>query len=56
MDSLGLALIVGGMALLCSGLIFLLPGPGASSARSFHENIDEIEGNLQEMRRMRDEY
>ena len=56
MDTLGLALIVGGTAFLCSGLIFLLPGKAASSARSVEENIGEIENHLEEMRSKRDEY
>jgi hypothetical protein len=31
-DTIGAALVVGGLALVCSGLIFLLPTPRKSSS------------------------
>ena len=51
-DSLGLALIVGGAAFVCSGLIFLLPvrPRGVSSMK-----IDDEERALSRGRRSRDE-
>jgi hypothetical protein len=55
MDSLGLALIVGGAAFVLSGLVFLLPG--SRRRRKQQETIDEsreqIESHLREMRRDR---
>jgi hypothetical protein len=53
MNALGVSLIVGGMALLFSGLIFLLPieGKVAGKRRSFEENQKEIEYYLGQMRR-----
>ncbi len=55
MDTLGLALIVAGAALLCSSLIFLLPTERkiSSSRRSAEENLDEIESHLRQMREER---
>jgi len=57
MDTLGLGLIVGGAALLCSGLIFLLPRErkAVSSQPSVDGNIEEIEGNLRQLRKERGE-
>jgi len=55
MDILGLGFIVDGAALLCSGLIFLLPRErdAISSQQSFEENLDEIKRHLSQMRRVR---
>jgi hypothetical protein len=52
MDALGIALIIGGVALVCSGLIFLLPTERKASVseKSVQENLDEIEGHLRQMR------
>lgn len=55
MDNLALALIVGGAALFCSGLVFLLPGGRRRLRRG--ETIDEsrerVDKHLQELRRQR---
>lgn len=55
MDSLGLALIVGGAAFVASGLVFLLPG--ARRQRQQQDTIDksreQIEFHLRAMRRNR---
>lgn len=56
MEALGLALIVGGAAFFCSGLIFLIPERRISADTSFLENLDEIESNLQYSRNERGEY
>lgn len=55
MDILGIVLIVGGAALLCGGLFFLLPAErGATSSRkSVQESLDEIEGYLRQIRKER---
>jgi len=55
MDTLGLALIVGGAAFVCSGLVFLLPSERRASEleKSVQENLDEVDGYLQRMRRER---
>jgi hypothetical protein len=50
-DTLGRALIVCGTAFICSGLIFLLPGRRTAAQRAFKENIDELDGHLDQMRR-----
>jgi hypothetical protein len=57
MDTVGMALVVGGMALLFSGLIFLLPDPGSGRAptESFEESQQRIEQYLREMRKSREE-
>lgn len=57
METLGLTFIVGGAAFLCSGLVFLLPSQGAgnSADRSFEENLEEIENNLNHFRNERGE-
>jgi hypothetical protein len=55
MDTVGVALIVGGMTLLFSGLIFLMP-VGASRAApqdSLEDNQEQIEQYLREMSRER---
>jgi hypothetical protein len=55
MDTLGLALIVGGAAFVCSGLVFLFPSERRASEleKSVQENLDEVDGYLQRMRRER---
>ena len=52
MTALGLSMMVGGMAFLLSGLIFLLPIGRKQSAqdRSFEEARNEIEFYLDQMR------
>jgi hypothetical protein len=52
METLGLALIVGGAAFVCSGLVFLLPTGRRSSESEdlIQENRDEIDGHLQRTR------
>jgi F0F1-type ATP synthase assembly protein I len=53
MTALGLSMIVGGMAFLLSGLIFLLPAERKQSARdqTFEEARNEIEFYLSQMRK-----
>jgi hypothetical protein len=55
MGTVGLALIVGGMALLFSGLIFLMPFPGkrAPPQESFEESQLRIEKYLRQLGRKR---
>jgi hypothetical protein len=57
MDALGVTLIVGGMAFLCSGLIFLLPWENrlSESEQSIEESQREIDYYLQKMRKERGE-
>lgn len=57
MRDIGLALIVGGVALALSGLIFLIPTERRSraSAKSFEDSQAEIEYYLREMRKERGE-
>jgi hypothetical protein len=57
MSVLGFTLIVGGMACLCSGLIFLIPveRKHASSKDSFEESRERIEYCLWEARKERGE-
>ncbi len=50
-DEIGLALLVGGAALVCSGLIFSLPRPRRRS--TVQEDTDEIDRGLTEARRER---
>jgi hypothetical protein len=52
MGTVGVALVVGGMALLFSGLIFLLPfrGKRPPPRESFEESQQRIEQYLREMR------
>jgi len=50
-DTLGRALIVCGAAFVFSGLVFLLPGRQSTAERAFNENINEIDGHLDRMRR-----
>jgi hypothetical protein len=52
MDTIGVALIVGGMAFLCSGLVFLLPTERriSSSQKSFEKNQQEIADYLRQIR------
>jgi hypothetical protein len=53
MTALGLSMIVGGMAFLLSGLIFLLPAGRRQSARdqTFEQARNEIEFHLSQMRK-----
>jgi hypothetical protein len=55
MDILGTALIVGGAAFVCSGLIFLLPTERkvSEAEKSVQESLGEIDRYLQQMRRDR---
>ena len=55
MNPLGLALLVGGAALLVSGLVFLLPvrRKQLEQHETFQEGIDSIDHHLHEMRRVR---
>jgi hypothetical protein len=57
MSMLGFALIAGGMACLCSGLIFLIPveRKHISSTDSFEESRERIEYYLRQMRKERGE-
>jgi hypothetical protein len=50
-DTLGRALIVCGAAFFFSGLVFLLPGRRSTGGRALKENINEIDGHLDRMRR-----
>ena len=53
METLGVALLVGGMAFLFSGLVFLLPTERKLSSRmeSFEETQQQIEYYLSKMRK-----
>jgi hypothetical protein len=55
MNALGLALLVGGAALVVSGLVFLLPirRKQLQQRETFQEGIERIDHHLQEMRRER---
>jgi len=55
MGTVGIALVVGGMALLLSGLIFLMPfsGKRPPPRESFEESQQRIKQYLAEMRRDR---
>jgi hypothetical protein len=57
MDTLGIALVVGGIAFLLSGLIFLIPVRGGSPAQEapFEDNREHVERHLSENRRNRGE-
>ena len=50
-DTLGRVLIVCGAAFVLSGLVFLLPGRRSTAERAFEENLNEIDGHLDQMRR-----
>jgi hypothetical protein len=53
-DSLGVALIVGGLAFLCGGLVFLLPvGRKASQDDSIEHDRESVDHGLQASRRER---
>jgi len=53
-DNIGVALIVGGLAFLCGGLIFLLPvGRRASQDDSIEEGRESVDRGLQAARRER---
>ena len=53
METLGVALLVGGMVFLFSGLVFLLPTERKLSSRmeSFEDSQQQIEYYLSEMRK-----
>jgi hypothetical protein len=54
MDTVGVALVVGGMAFLLSGLVFLIPVRGTRSQQeSFEESQERTEEYLRKMRRNR---
>ena len=55
MEALGWSLIAGGLALLVSGLIFVLPIRRNQSAQqeNIEQTIEEIDDRLHEMRRER---
>ena len=57
MSTVGMALVVGGTALLCSGLIFLIPVRGRRPAplEFFEDTQERIEQYLREMRSNRGE-
>ena len=57
MNTLGVSMIVAGVAFLFSGLIFLLPIERRLSAREqiFEESQEEIERHLEQMRSEREE-
>jgi hypothetical protein len=57
METFGVALLVGGMAFLFSGLIFLLPTERKLSSRmeSFEDSQQEIEYYLSKMRKQNGE-
>ena len=55
MDNVALALIVGGAAFVCSGLVFLLPARRRRLRRgeTVDESRDRVDQHLQELRRHR---
>jgi hypothetical protein len=55
MKALGLSLIVGGIAWLFSGLIFLMPTADSARKRSIEESQEEIEYFLRQLRKERGE-
>jgi hypothetical protein len=57
MDSLGVDLLVGGMAFLISGLMFLIPIERklSSSQETVEESLERLEHHLDEIRRERGE-
>jgi hypothetical protein len=56
MGTVGLALVVGGMAILFSGLVFLIPVRGGRRPpqESFEDSQKRIEQYLREIRKDRD--
>jgi hypothetical protein len=54
-DTIGVALIVGGLAFLCSGLIFLLPTGRTSQEASIEEDREKVDSGLRASRRERGE-
>jgi hypothetical protein len=58
MDALGVSLLVGGTAFLCSGLVFLLPRERdlSSHRRSVEESQEQIEFYLGEIRKQQKEF
>jgi hypothetical protein len=57
MDTIGIALLVGGGAFLCSGLVFLLPTERKLSSRieAFENDLQQIEDHLSQMQKERGE-
>jgi hypothetical protein len=63
MDTLAFALVVGGLASLCSGLVFLIPVRGGSTGQAMPASQDmsvedaraRVERELGEIRRVRGE-
>jgi hypothetical protein len=57
METLGVALLVGGMAFLFSGLVFLLPTERKRSSRmeSFEDSQQQIEYYLSKMQKQSDD-
>jgi acetolactate synthase small subunit len=57
MDTLGVPLLVGGMAFLFGGLIFLLPTERKRSSRieSLEDTQQQIEQYLSQMRKLNDD-
>jgi hypothetical protein len=57
MGTVGMALMVGGLALLCSGLIFLFPFQGRRELRQepFEESQQRLHDYLQEMTKRGDD-
>ena len=55
MDDVALALIVGGAAFVCSGLVFLLPSGRKRLRRgeTLDESRNRVDQHLQELRRQR---
>jgi hypothetical protein len=51
-DTIGVAMIVGGAAFVCSGLVFMLPWPRYSTVE---EDIDEVDKALTRSRQSRGE-
>ncbi|WP_161491818.1 hypothetical protein [Bradyrhizobium centrolobii] len=53
MHEIGVALLVGGMALVCAGAIFLIPEPpGARAENSLDRSQAEIELHLREIEKL----
>jgi hypothetical protein len=57
MGTVGMALVVGGMSLLFSGLVFLIPVRGKRDPpqESFQDSQERVERYLREMRKNRGE-
>jgi hypothetical protein len=50
-DTLARTLIVCGVAFVCAGMAFLLPGRRGAADATVKQNINEIDGHLEQMRR-----